>query len=183
MYVVCGNLRMSKVLTLALLPALLTASFTGCSQDQKPLASKPLPEITLVPADEKGLDELVSKHKGKVVFVDFWALTCAPCKKAFPHTVELHQNHQGEGLAVVSVNMDVLEDQERALDFLKKHGATFDNLISTYDGGGTDANEAFGISPLPHLRLYDRQGRVRYKWEGKAEDLDAKVKELLAEKE
>jgi len=139
-------------------------------------------DVSIIPGDEKDLDKLIAKNKGKVVFVDYWATFCGPCKKNFPHTVELHKKHKGDGLVVVSVAFDLLEDKERALDFLKKQGATFDNLISKYDGGGSDANDAFGIGPLPHLRLYDRQGKLRYKWEGKAADLDAKVKELLAEK-
>ena len=120
--------------------------------------------------------------QGKVVLVDYWATFCAPCKKAFPHTVELHKKHQAEGLVVISIAFDLLEDEQKAKDFLQKQGATFDNLISKYDGGGTDANDAFGIGPLPHLRLYDRKGELRHKWDGKAVDLDAKVKELLAEK-
>ena len=139
-------------------------------------------DVSIIPGDEKDLDKLIAKNKGKVVFVDYWATFCGPCKKNFPHTVELHKKHKGDGLVVVSVAFDLLEDKERALDFLKKQGATFDNLISKYDGGGSDANDAFGIGPLPHLRLYDRQGKLRYKWEGKAADLDAKVKELLTEK-
>jgi thiol-disulfide isomerase/thioredoxin len=139
-------------------------------------------DVSIIPGDEKDLDKLIAKNKGKVVFVDYWATFCGPCKKNFPHTVELYKKHKADGLVVVSVAFDLLEDKERALDFLKKQGATFDNLISKYDGGGSDANDAFGIGPLPHLRLYDRQGKLRYKWEGKAADLDAKVKELLAEK-
>jgi len=139
-------------------------------------------DITMVPGDEKDLDKLVAKNKGKVVFVDYWATFCAPCKKSFPHTVELSKKHKENGLVVISVSMDLLEDQEKALAFLKKQGATFDNLISKYDGGGTDANDAFGIGPLPHLRLYDRKGVLRHKWDGKPKDLDAKVEELLKEK-
>lgn len=139
-------------------------------------------DVTMVPGDEKDLDKLIAKNKGKVVFVDYWATFCAPCKKSFPHTVELSKKHKAEGLVVISVSMDLLEDQEKALAFLKKQGAAFDNLISKYDGGGTDANEAFGIGPLPHLRLYDRKGVLRYKWDGKPKDLDAKVEELLKEK-
>jgi thiol-disulfide isomerase/thioredoxin len=173
---------MPRLRTLALavallsLPCIRSVGFVSAVEPAKPAA------VTLVPADEKELAALIAKNKGKVVFVDYWATFCGPCKKAFPHTIELHKKHQAEGLVVVSVNFDLLEDQDKALAFLKKQGATFDNLISKYDGGGSDANDAFGIGPLPHLRLYDRKGKMRYKWEGKAEDLDAKVKELLKEK-
>ena len=170
---------MSRFSTLAALTALLIY-FSGNWLHQPSAAFGA--EVKLVAADEKDLDALIAKNKGKVVFVDYWATFCGPCKKNFPHTVELHKKHKGDGLVVVSVAFDLLEDKDQALDFLKKQGATFDNLISKYDGGGSDANDAFGIGPLPHLRLYDRQGKLRYKWEGKATDLDAKVKELLAEK-
>ena len=139
-------------------------------------------DISIVPGDEKDLDKLIAKNKGKVVFVDYWATFCGPCKKSFPHTVDLSKKHKADGFTVISVSMDLLEDKDKALEFLKKQGAAFDNLISKYDGGGSDANDAFGIGPLPTLRLYDRAGKLRYKWEGKAEDLDAKIKELLAEK-
>ena len=184
--------------------ALGLAVLTGCFPEQDSPASKtPTPpssfsappppsataepaaaaaDITLVPADEKDLDALIAKNKGNVVFVDYWATFCGPCKKAFPHTVELHKKHQADGLVVISIAFDLLEDEAKAKAFLQKQGATFDNLISKYDGGGTDANDAFGIGPLPHLRLYDRKGEMRHKWEGKAVDLDAKIKELLTEK-
>ncbi|MCE9528453.1 MAG: TlpA family protein disulfide reductase, partial [Planctomycetales bacterium] len=126
---------MSRFLALVFTTTLVT--FLANSPLEPVLAAeppKPAP-ITLVPADEKDLAALIAKNKGNVVFVDYWATFCGPCKKAFPHTVELHKKHQAEGLAVISVDFDLLEDQEKALAFLKKQGATFDNLISKYDGG------------------------------------------------
>ena len=160
----------------------LSASLAGCSDSPESAAPGPAGEVTLAIGDEKDLDALIAKHKGKVVFVDYWATYCKPCMKNFPHTVELHKQHQGEGLAVISVNFDYLDAEADVKEFLVKQGATFDNLLSKYDGGGSDANDAFDIGPLPHLRLYDRQGKLRHKWDGKAPDLDAKIKELLAEK-
>ena len=154
---------------------------SAAPESPAPLDASRAAEVKLVVGDEKELDALIASHKGEVVFVDYWATFCKPCLKAFPHTVELHQKHAAEGLAVISVNFDLLEDQPSVQAFLEKQGATFDNFMSKYDGGGSDANDAFGIGPLPHLRLYDRQGMLRHKWEGKAVDLDAKIKELLAE--
>src|SRR4051812_29098527 len=119
---------MSRFVSTFFLAALFTATFVGCSQNQHSSAPKPESEITLVPADEKDLDALIAKNKGKVVFIDYWATFCGPCKKAFPHTVELHKEHQAEGLVVISVNFDLLDDKDKALDFLRKQGATFDNL-------------------------------------------------------
>ena len=180
---------MPRCLTLFALSALVFC-MTGCGADKSPTSSAtspptdittPAAAVKLAPADEKDLAALIEKHKGKVVFVDFWATFCKPCVKNFPHTVELHKQHQGDGLMVISMNFDSPEEKGKVLEFLEQQGATFDNLISKYDAGN-EANEAFNFEGLPHLRLYNRQGQLRHTWEGKAEDLDARILELLAEK-
>src|SRR4051812_23589359 len=44
--------------------------------------------------DEQALEALIAKHKGELVFVDYWALWCHPCTKAFPHTVEAFEKYR-----------------------------------------------------------------------------------------
>ena len=53
----------------------------------------------------KGMVEL-SKLKGKVVYLDFWASWCAPCRKSFPWMNDLHKKYKDQGLEVVAVNSD-----------------------------------------------------------------------------
>jgi hypothetical protein len=66
--------------------------------------------------------------------------------------------------------------------FLSEHGARFENLISSYDGAGTEANEAFQLNQVPIFRLYDRQGKMRKEWDAKPTDADEQIESLLAEK-
>ena len=49
------------------------------------------------------LGQTIRSLKGKVVVVDFWGNTCIPCKKAFPHLVEMYGKYAPEGFAAVSV--------------------------------------------------------------------------------
>jgi len=146
-------------------------------------------DITLKAAAPDDLQQLIAAHKGKVVLVDFWATWCAPCRKQFPHTVELSRKH-ADGFAAISVSCDGEDRETEILAFLKKSEAKFDNLRSKF-GGDEETFTAFEIEggALPHYKLYDRAGKLRHTFgtdptaekQFTPEDIDAKVAELLKE--
>lgn len=145
-----------SIASLALLGCCLLAS---CSDP----VSVPSPEtktanIELKSADINGLLEIVKASHGKVVLVDFWATWCKPCRQQFSHTVKLHEQHEKDGLVVVSVSLDDADYRDSAAEFLKSQGATFTNLISQ-DGGSQAAYEGFQISALPFYAIFDAQGQ------------------------
>ncbi|MEX2175623.1 MAG: TlpA disulfide reductase family protein [Pirellulaceae bacterium] len=145
-------------------------------------AKPPLTAVTLHVGDEKKLAEMLASHKGKVVFVDYWATWCGPCVEYFPHTVATHNKYKDRGLATIAVSFDLLEDEGKVEEFLAEQRADFDNLLSNYDDIGQEVAEAFEWSELPQFCLYDRTGKLRHEWKAKPEDLDKHIEELLAEK-
>lgn len=118
-------------------------------------------EITVPAVDRAGLNEVIAKHKGQIVLVDYWATWCAPCRKKFPHTVALAKEHKADGLAVIGVSLDDEDAHEDVVKFLTEQQATFDNLRSK-TGASDESFESFEIpnGALPCLRLFDREGQV-----------------------
>ena len=122
----------------------------------------------------------LSLYKGKVVYLDFWASWCNPCRQSFPWMNELQNTYRGDGLVVIGINVD--HDRQLAEGFLHKTPAEFDIL---YDPDGAIARR-FEFKDMPTSVLIDRDGRVRYVHAGffpkKRSEYLAHVQALLGNK-
>ena len=150
---------------------------TGCPASPPSAAGPPLRTI-----DAPGLARLLDQHRGQVVLVDFWATWCGPCVKLFPHTVELERRFRDRGLAVITVSLDDPADGPAVRKFLDQNGATTENYLSSY-GVGPEAMTAFGIADgaLPHVRIYDAEGRLRKTFTSGGRMIDPKEIESAVE--
>jgi cytochrome c biogenesis protein CcmG/thiol:disulfide interchange protein DsbE len=92
--------------------------------------------------------------EGKVVYVDFWASWCGPCRQSFPWMQALFSRYQKQGLEVVAVGVD--KDHRKALDFLKDTKATFPVI---FDSTGSLAKK-YGLEAMPTSFVYGRNGRL-----------------------
>jgi thiol-disulfide isomerase/thioredoxin len=121
----------------------------------------------------------VSPLKGQVVYLDFWASWCTPCKASFPFMNELHDQLASKGLVVVAVNLD--EQRPAADRFLAQTPAKF---RIAYDPKGVTP-EQYAVKAMPTAVLIDRKGQTRYVHAGFRERdrelLRAQVEALLKE--
>lgn len=114
--------------------------------------------------------------KGKVVVLDFWAPSCGPCVRDFPHLKELYSKHKAQGLEVLGISVD--PDESQLKTYLERHPLPWP---IKYDGTESTNRvaEAFGIKEIPVVWLIDRHGCL---WDLKGrEDQDKKIEALLKE--
>jgi len=105
------------------------------------------------PARADGLD--LSAYKGKVVYLDFWASWCTPCRLSFPWMNQVQEIYGREGLVVIAVNVD--HDRELADEFLQANGAQFKIV---YDPSGAIADQ-YNFKDMPTSVLIGRDGKIR----------------------
>jgi len=134
-----------------LLAALVAALFTYSASAQE--AGKPAPAFSLPAAG--GANVSLASLKGRVVYVDFWASWCAPCKQSFPWMNEMQAKYGPKGLTIVGVNLD--KKREDADKFLAGTPAKF---TVAYDASGKVA-EAYQPKGMPTSFLVGADGVVR----------------------
>jgi thiol-disulfide isomerase/thioredoxin len=185
----CGNGTLAAIVACCVAALALLG---GCAQSDQSngelAAAAATPEILVRVVDADEYRQTLAKLRGKVVLVDFWATWCAPCVKQFPHTVSLERKFKDRGLAAISVSLDDPSEEQQVRDFLQKHDARFDNLLSKY-GAGTESVDAFGLpGPVPCYRVYDRAGELRHEFavdpsaerQFTPDDIEAAVTALLS---
>jgi len=106
-------------------------------------------------ADSDGFDG-VDAYRGRVVYLDFWASWCAPCRQSFPWMQAMHDAYAQQGLTIIAVNLDINRaDAER---FLQQYKPQFN---VRYDSRGAAA-ERYRIPGMPTSILIDRHGVTRF---------------------
>ena len=102
------------------------------------------------------MDEVsLSKFKGRVIYVDFWASWCAACAKSLAWLEDLQQKYGEDGFQVIAVNLD--EEKGEAHRALEKANVT--KLLVGYDPKG-NTPESFDVQSMPSSYLIDRSGAL-----------------------
>lgn len=118
-------------------------------------AAVPAPNITLPTLDGRHFS--LGEHRGKVVFLDFWASWCEPCKASLPMVERFARTHPGVYVETVNVG----ESRTIAAEFARTH----DMQNVALDGNHLAASW-FGVAGFPTMIVIDPKGMIRAKWAG-----------------
>ncbi len=92
--------------------------------------------------------------EGRVIWVDFWASWCVPCRRSFPWLNSMHRKYGPAGLQIIAVNLD--KDRALADGFLAEVPAEF---ALRFDPAGALAKQ-FSVQAMPSSYLIDAEGNV-----------------------
>ncbi|MBI1746824.1 MAG: TlpA family protein disulfide reductase [Acidobacteria bacterium] len=114
-------------------------------------------------------------YRGKVVFVNFWATWCPPCRQEIPDLVELYKQYHAQGLEILGVALD----DEGALlvkPFVEAAKINYPVLI-----GNDNISLTYDVQGIPTTLVFDKNGKMTARLLGPRSraDLEALVKSLL----
>ena len=111
-------------------------------------------------SSQVALEQALDKHKGEVIYLDFWASWCGPCRKSFPWMNKVEAEYKKQGFSVISVNLDA--NKALAAKFLNETPASFTVI---YDPKGKIAKH-FKIQGMPSSMLIGRDGKIKSRHTG-----------------
>ena len=102
----------------------------------------------------------LSDYKGKVVFIDFWATWCPPCRLSIPYVEKLYEQYKdNEDFVVLGINLE--ESKEDITKFMKKQKMNYPILLSD-----KKVISNYKITSIPRFFLIDRNGEIYNKYVG-----------------
>jgi peroxiredoxin len=119
------------------------------------VVGKPAPDFSLSDLNDKPYR--LSDFRGKVVFLNFWATWCKPCREEMPSMEVLYKNFEKDGLVVLAVSIDRVTTTKDIPPFVKGMNLTFPVLIDSW--GQTD--KPYKRMGVPETFIIDQQGLIQ----------------------
>jgi len=106
----------------------------------------------------------IGEHRGEWVLVNLWASWCIPCREEAPVLERFYRRNRSRHVTVVGINVE--DNREDALAFLREHPTTYPELRSI----GNERSAAFGSIGVPENFLVNPRGRLALIWRSPVDD-------------
>ena len=138
-------------------------------------ADKTVPSINFKLENIEGTEKELTDYRGKVVFLNFWATWCGPCRYEMPSMEKLYKEFKNDGLEILAINLG--ESAPDVGEFMEEYKLSFPALLDT----DRSISLKYGVRSIPTTYLIGRDGNILGMVVGAREwDSDA-IKQLFRE--
>ena len=104
--------------------------------------------------DQFGQMISLSKLRGKIVLLDFWATWCGPCIEELPNIEKVYAEFRDKDLVVVGINLD--KDPQKFRDFIESRGVLYHQIHDDKE----EIAKAYAVHAIPAIFLVNSQGII-----------------------
>jgi peroxiredoxin len=116
----------------------------------------------------------LSKYRGKVIMINFWATWCGPCRVEMPSMEELYTKYGGKDFEILAVNGG--EDGNLVQPFIENLNLTFPVLLDQE----FEVHNKYQVTAIPSTFLVDKSGVITHRFFGFTDWAEDHSKELIA---
>lgn len=116
-------------------------------------------ELTAFNGEQITMSQALDKHRGKVIYLDFWASWCSPCLKTIPDAKQLQKEYKGKDVVFMYLSIDEEVD--------KWHAASEEHLLFGATPGYLVTNKKrsrnldyLNVTSIPRYMIYNRTGEL-----------------------
>ena len=140
---------------LFVLSIILLLAVPGISMSEKVPKTQKKTAFNFELKDLSGNKVKLSDYKGKVIFLNFFASWCPPCREEMPSIQRLYEKTRSlKSFKLITVSVDSIENDARS--FIKDGGYTFPVLLDT----SSTVSDIYGIRGIPATFIIDKKGRI-----------------------
>jgi peroxiredoxin len=149
-------LRLATITAAALM--LIGTSFVPATSAQDDYASAPNFKLT----DLNGQKISLADYKGKVLFLNFWATWCPPCRAEIPDFVKAYAEQKANGLEILGISLDT-KGKETVTAFVEKYKINYPVVLESRQTTEKIINDYQPGQYIPATIIIDKLGRIRHK--------------------
>ncbi len=161
---------MKRMLSISVVLAVFLFTACGAQSEKRQKA----PNFSLQTQNGKVVE--LSKLKGKVVLVNFWATWCPPCRAEIPDFIKVYSTYKSKGFEIVGIALDE-EGWSKVIPFIEKAKMNYPIVLGT-----AEVVQLYGgIEAIPTTFIVDKNGYIAGRQVGllSKELLEQKLKSLL----
>jgi thiol-disulfide isomerase/thioredoxin len=140
---------------LSLISIIFSLQFINSSLVYASKENSPAPDFSLTSINDNKTIAL-KDYAGKVVYLDFWASWCAPCRASFPLLNELQHKYKDKGFEVLAINLD---DDLASVEKFKKICPVDFTLLRDEKN---QAPQSYKVQAMPSSYIIDKKGDIRH---------------------